>query len=57
MDRMGFRDFHPKPIFDLDVFSVAKKYIFSDNIARGLSYESLVIGNGPVVVENRPSEV
>ena len=31
--------------------------IFSDNIARGLSYESLVIGNGPVVAENRPSEV
>ena len=43
--------------------SVAKKNVFfsknvfSDNIARGLSYESLVIGNGPMVAENRPSEV
>ena len=42
---------------DPKYFSLCKENIFSNNIARGLSYESLVIGNGPVVAENRPSEV
>ena len=61
VDRMGFLDFWQKPIFDLKKFRRKffsfEKHFFLENIARGLSYESLVIGNGPVVAENRPSEV
>ena len=56
-----FRDFRPKPIFHRENFPrnffFLQKICFYNNIARGLSYESLVIGIGRVVSENGPSEV
>ena len=47
-------DFSPV-FFPWKIFFV--KIIFSENVARALSYESLVIGIGRAVFENRPSQV